>query len=150
MVSRRNLLSTIIVPSGAALAGCVGSLDTSSADPEGDAALHTIDVANGSEERHAITVTVENAGEETIFERTYDLGPRTGDENRIIDGDPAAFTVAVDDTDPVEFQWNPQGKDNAESKGCSKGTTTSLTIYYQVATDPTITPIYGCETVTDR
>lgn len=127
----------------------MGSLDTSSVDPEGDVTLHTIDVLNGSEERHAITVTVVNADEEAIFERTYDLGPRTGDENRVIDGHPDAFTVAVDD-DPVDFQWNPHRKKGADSEGCSKGTTTSLTIYYQVGTDPTITPIYGCETVTGR
>lgn len=137
MVSRRRLLPSVIFATGVALAGCLNVLDSGGTS-------HRIDVFNGSQERHVFAVTVVNAAGESIFERTYDLEGRKAVENRVIEGEPVAFTVAIDDDNPIEFQWSP------DKKECSNGTTTSLAIYFQLESDPDITPIYECNTITDR
>ncbi|OAQ52499.1 hypothetical protein HTG_12820 [Natrinema mahii] len=104
---------------------------------------------NGSDKSHTFIVTVSNESGEEIFGEVYDLEPLTGDENQIIEGTPAEFSVAIDDNKPEVFHWDPQVGTDPHSDECSEGTSTSLTIYYNMQEGEGLKPSYGCETVTD-
>lgn len=140
MFTRRSFLSSTIAFASATLAGCTTALD-------GETHRHYVDVLNGDEESHVFVVTVNNAAGEVIFEHEYGLGPRKGDENRIIDGIPSEVTVVVDDNDPVQFPWAPLEGPGAISEECSQGTSASLTIHYEHQSGNGVNPVYGCETV---
>lgn len=140
MPNRRSILSSTAVLASATLSGCSTVL-------RGKTDQHYVDVLNGDEEPHDFTVTVTNESGEIIFEHTYHLGPRKGDENRIIDGTPESVTVVVDDDEPVRFPWNPFEGPGSISGECSQGTSTSLTIYFERQSGGGVKPVYSCETV---
>lgn len=144
MVSRRKLLASTATLTSATLAGCSTFL-------EEESDRHYANMYNGAEKPHDFVVTVTNKAGETIFDHEYELGARSADENRIIDGTPREVTVTIDDTNPVQFPWAPRdGVGTYPEDGCSEGTSASLVIYYQMATEEEITPIYGCATVRDQ
>lgn len=144
MVSRRNVLTSTATLASTTLAGCVSLLET-------ETDRHTISLYNGDTEPHNFVVTVTNEDGAEIFNREYELGDRSADEDRIIDGTPVEITVAIDDTDPVQFPWAPRESVNTIPKdGCAEKMFTSLGIYYERQAGDGITPIYGCEAVQDQ
>jgi hypothetical protein len=140
MPSRRSLLASTAVLTGTTLAGCLGPGD----EPE----RHYVDVLNYGAERHVFAVEVTDETDSVRFEREYDLAAGTGDENRIVEGDPARVRVRVDDAEPVAFQWQPPASSDATD--CSSATTSSLSIEYDGPAGEGVVPTYGCETVTDE
>ncbi|WP_323172264.1 hypothetical protein [Natrialba sp. PRR66] len=143
MVTRRSLLASTTALASATVAGCSAVLGE-------ETDHHYVDMLNGSEESHAFAVTITDDAGETLFDRTYDLPARNGDENRVIDGSPASVAVAVDDDEPVQFPWAPREGRHANSEECSQGTSASLSIYYDPQSGDGVTPIYGCETAQDQ
>ena len=143
MVSRRYLLTSTATLASTTLAGCSTPLGK-------ETNRHYVSLYNGGTEPHNFLVTVTNEDGEEIFNREYELGDRSADEHRIIDGAPAEITVAIDDTEPTQFPWAPQESVSTIPKGgCSEETSASLGIYYEIQAGEGITPIYGCETVRD-
>ena len=145
MVSRRAVLATVGALVAAGLAGCDGR----ASDPT---SRHYVDVLNSAREPHRFAVTAVDDDGQTLFEHVYDLEPRSGDENRLIEGTPAVIRVRVDGADPVEIQWAPlQGEGIVEShpNGCSEATSPGITIYYGTESPGEIGAVYSCETVSE-
>lgn len=145
MPSRRTVLATVGTLAAPSLAGC-------DALSEETTSRHYVDVLNSAEDPHTVTVTAVDDSGETLFEHEYDLGPQSGDENRIIEGTPAKILVRVDGADPVEIPWAPlQGEGIAEShpNGCSAATSPGITIYYGTESPGEIGAVYSCETVSE-
>ena len=144
MISRRSLLTSMTTLPSAALAGCASFLET-------EIDRRNVSLYNGDTEPHNFVVIITNEDGEEIFNREYELGDRSADEDRIIDGTPAEITVAIDDTEPVQFPWTPQESVNTIPKsGCAEKMSTSLDIYYGRQADEEITPIYDCAAVRDQ
>jgi hypothetical protein len=139
MQSRRSLLTSTATLTGTTLAGCLGLAD----EPE----RHYLDVLNYGDEPHVFAIEVTDETGSALFEREYDLAAGTGDENRVVEGDPARVRVTVDAAEPVTFRWQPPASSDATD--CSAATTSSLSIEYDGPAGEGVVPTYGCETVTD-
>jgi len=129
--------------SSVTLAGCssITSRDTN---------RHYVDLLNGSDNSHVFVVTVTNDDGKEIFNKEYDLESLTGDENRIIEGNPAKVSVTVDERKAETFKWDPLSGAGDHSGECSDGTSTSLSIYYDQQAGEGVKPVYSCETVRDQ
>ncbi|MFC4449119.1 hypothetical protein [Halorussus aquaticus] len=101
MPSRRSVLATGVASLYAASAGCTTVLDGSTPEP----ALWTITLRNTDDESHALALRLFHDGAE-ILDRTYELGPRTFDEE-----DAATADSDTDHVAAVEDAWDsPTGE----------------------------------------
>ncbi|MFC6766356.1 hypothetical protein [Natrinema soli] len=105
---------------------------------------------NGSDEQHVFAATVTNENDETIFKEEFDLDPNTGDENWVIEGTPATITVTIDDRKPVMFSWDPQTGAGDHSGECQKGSSISVSLWYNQQDGEGLKQVYGCETAQKR
>ena len=145
MPSRRDLLASTAGLAIPVLAGCSSTINE-------ETTRHYVDMMNGSEEPHTFTVTATDERGETLFEREYDLGARSAEENEIMRGTPAQVTVVIDGTERAQFPWAPmESPDFAATHpdGCSEATSTGVSIWYGTQTADPITATYYCATVRD-
>lgn len=125
---RREFATTAIALVGA---GCVmpATSDTETNNDE-KANKHHITVLNSDEKPHSFVISVENSSSDEIFRRDYELSANTGDENRVINGEPAFVEVVIDGEYEKEFEWNPNFTDFSKRypDGCDGKRQVSLTI----------------------
>jgi len=142
MPSRRELLAATGGLAASAAAGCSGVLGS-------DRSRHFLDVMNGTDESHAFAVTVFDADDAVIFEHEYALDANAGDENRVVEGQPARVAMSIDGGGRNVIPWEPRSDSSFVTNrpdGCPDGTTTSLTLWYGKTTDAALEPFFGCET----
>lgn len=143
MPSRRTLLTAATGLATAGLAGCAGVLGS-------EVSRHHVDMLNGTDAAHTFAVRALDADDAVLFEHEYTLDPKSGDENRVIEGRPARVEVSVDGGGPTAIPWEPRSDSSFVTNhpdGCPDATTTTLTLWYGKAAEAALEPLFGCETV---
>jgi hypothetical protein len=79
MPTRRDLRRSAAGLGTVGVAGGSGVLDS-------DRTRHYFDVLNGTDAAHTVVVTAIAADDAGLFEHEYALDPKSGDENRVVEG----------------------------------------------------------------
>lgn len=108
------------------ISGCMGI----GADQSEFQEKHEVSIYNIQDGTHVLSVTVTNGTNQVLFDETYELASRAGDESRHFTGTPETITVSTGDGVTREFQWEP-GPELDEDSECPGDASVGIEIWHE-------------------